>query len=45
MIVTPEQLLRAADKALYRAKCLGRNQIASAAVELTEPVATVSQAS
>jgi diguanylate cyclase len=28
------ELLSAADKALYRAKCLGRNQIASAAVEL-----------
>lgn len=37
---TPEQLLRAADKALYRAKCLGRNQIASAAVDTAEPVET-----
>jgi len=37
---TPEQLLRAADKALYRAKCLGRNQIASATVETAEQVAT-----
>lgn len=39
MIVTSEQLLRAADKALYRAKCLGRNQIASAAVMAVEMVA------
>lgn len=39
MIVTSEQLLRAADKALYRAKCLGRNQIASAAVMAVEVVA------
>lgn len=36
MIATPDQILRAADKALYRAKCLGRNQIASAAVEIAE---------
>jgi diguanylate cyclase len=36
MIATPDQVLRAADKALYRAKCLGRNQIASAAVEIAE---------
>lgn len=35
MVATPDQLLSAADKALYRAKCLGRNQIASAAVDLT----------
>lgn len=34
MIVTAEELLRAADKALYRAKCLGRNQIASAPVDI-----------
>jgi len=39
MMVTSEQLLRAADKALYRAKCLGRNQIASAAVMAVEMVA------
>jgi diguanylate cyclase (GGDEF)-like protein len=28
-VTKPEDLLRAADKALYRAKCLGRNRIAS----------------
>lgn len=43
LIATPDQILRAADKALYRAKCLGRNQIASAAVEIAE--ATVGKAS
>lgn len=39
MVATADELLRAADQALYRAKCLGRNQIASASVQASEAAA------
>lgn len=40
-----EDLLRAADRALYRAKCLGRNRIATASVEPNEGGSVVGMAS